>query len=256
MNACNLLRLLPLLFVVGSSTAPRVEEPGSSTTGRFLYRSVAVKGVLRRYAVWLPPGRAASPARPAVLFLHGSGECGDDGVRPTQIGLGPALQEHPDRWPCVVVFPQKPNDSEEWEEREDIVFAVLKAAGREFAIDPQRVALSGMSQGGHGAWLLGARHPGRWSCLVPVCGYGHALTISRRVARLPVWAFQGAKDDIVNPEDPRRIIEAIRAERARRGLDLDSVRFTLYPEANHNSWDAAFSDSELPLWMLRQRRAD
>jgi len=122
---------------------------------------------------------------PLVLFLHGSGECGMDGEKQTHVGFGPALVAHPERWPFVVVFPQKPAEDPEWEECESIVFRVLADATRRYGIDEKRVALAGMSQGGHGTWFIGARHPERWTCLVPICGYGRPRNIQRRAMRLP-----------------------------------------------------------------------
>jgi predicted peptidase len=208
------------------------------------------------YAVYTPPGYSDSLAWPCIVFLHGAGECGSDGLKPTQIGLGPALSAHPERWPFVVVFPQKPREDEEWEEREDLVLAALDSVRREFRVDDARIALTGMSQGGHGTWLIGARRTGLWSCLAPVCGYGRARTVAARVARLPVWAFHGLADDLVDPRDTEQIVEGIRAERGRLGLDPQAARMTLYPNANHNSWDPAFAEEELPRWFLAQRREE
>src|SRR5580765_1700835 len=94
----------------------------AADTGRFEFRAVKLGHEKHRYAVWLPPGHASRREWPAILFLHGSGECGADGEKPTHIGLGPALQAHPERWPFVAIFPQKPTEDEEWEEREDLVF--------------------------------------------------------------------------------------------------------------------------------------
>jgi len=219
------------------------------------YREVRVKGLARRYALYVPPGYDPGRAWPLVVSLNGSGECGTDGEKPTHVGLGPALRAHPERWPCLVVFPQKPREDEEWEEREGLVLAALDSVQREFRVDPDRVALTGISQGGHGTWLIGARHAARWSCLAPVCGYGRAQTIARRVARLPVWAFHGLRDDVVDPRDTQKIVEGIRAERGRLGLDPAAARMTLYPEANHDSWDPAYAEAELPGWLLGQRRA-
>jgi hypothetical protein len=59
----------------------------------------------------------------------------------------------------------------------------------------------------------------------------------------------------VLPGETRGIVEAIRAERTRLGLDPESARMTLYPEANHNSWDPAYGEPALPGWLLAQRRA-
>jgi predicted peptidase len=249
--ACVTLALA--VAMAPAAARARATATDADSAGHFVFRRIAAEGTTRPFAVWLPPGFDSSRSWPAILFLHGSGECGSDGERPTRIGLGPDLAAHPRRWPCVVIFPQKPREDEEWEEHESLVLVTLQHAEREFHVDPQRVALAGMSQGGHGAWMLGARHPERWTCLVPICGYGSALTVAPRVARLPVWAFHGLRDDVVNPDESRAIVESIRAERARLGLDAAAARLTLYPDANHDSWDSAIAEPELPGWILDRR---
>ena len=246
-----------LAFALCATAPPALAGAGPATAyslpdsaGRLVFREVHVKHEVHRFAVWLPPGHHASRTWPAIVFLHGSGECGTDGERPTRVGLGLAVEAHPERWPFVVVFPQKPLEEEEWEERDAMVLAELASAEREFRIDRRHVALAGMSQGGHGTWIIGARHPGRWSCLIPICGHGRALTVAPRVAKLPVWAFHGLKDDVVDPDDSKAIVTEIRRERERVGLDPGGARLTIYPNANHDSWDAALSEPELPSWIL------
>ncbi len=243
-----LLLGLPLLLALAADArAAAVPD-----TGRFEFRTVKVGHERHRYAVWLPPGHDAHRDWPAILFLHGSGECGTDAEKPIRIGLGPALLAHPERWPFVVVFPQKPLEDEEWEEREDLVFKVLDDAVKPFGIDRTRVALAGMSQGGHGVWMIAARHPGFWVCLVPVCGYGRARSVQRRAAGLPVWAFHGLKDDLVDPQDTQRIVAGLREHAAEHGLDPSQVRMTLFPDANHDAWDPAFGSDSLAAWLRGQ----
>jgi len=244
------LVLLPLF--VAALVPASASASGPDARGRFEHRDVAVRGVTHRFAVWLPPDYAKDGAkRPAILFLHGSGESGTDGEKPTHVGLGPVLEAHPERWPFIIVFPQKPTDTEEWWEREDLAFAALSDAAEAYGIDTSRVALVGMSQGGHGTWMIGARHPDRWRCLVPVCGYGRARTVAPRILELPVWCFQGLKDDIVMPHETREIVRWLHDLRRSAGLDTSEVRATFYPEANHNAWDPAFAEPELPVWIAR-----
>ena len=240
------------LLAIGSALLGMTAAAGGASdpdTGRFVYHDLQVGAETHRYATWLPPGHASRRDWPAIVFLHGSGECGTDGERPTHVGFGPALLANPKRWPFVVVFPQKPIEDEEWEEREPLVLATLDDAVKRWGIDPKHVALAGMSQGGHGTWFIGARHPERWACLVPICGYGRARSIQRRAMRLPVWAFHGLRDDVVDPGDTRRIVAGLRFERGAHGLDPEAVHMTLFPEANHDAWDPAFAHDSLNVWL-------
>lgn len=247
MNPIALISAVPLLLASATFAA----DP-TNTNGRFEFRNVRVGGTTHRYAAWLPPGFDPKGSKwPAIVFLHGTGESGSDGERPTRIGLGPALQAHPERWPFVVVFVQKPTADEEWWEHEALVFAILGDASKHLRVDEKRVALSGMSQGGHGTWMIGARHPDRWRCLVPVCGYGRPQTIATRLRRMPIWCFQGMKDDVVFPRETQEIVRWLREFARNERGDSTLVRATFLPDANHNAWDPAFATEELPGWIAK-----
>ena len=245
------------LGAAGVQDAGAQDAGPDSAAAPFQLRTVRLHNRAFPYAVYVPPEYDRSEKWPCVVFLHGSGECGADGVKPTQIGLGPAMRAHPERWPCIVVMPQKPTEDSEWEEHEDVVLACLRAVRKAYRIDPERIALTGMSQGGHGTWVLASRHPELFSCLAPVCGYGRARTVAGRVAHLPVWAFHGMRDDIVDPHETQEIVAAIQEYRRERGwipAGPTGARATLYPDLNHGCWDAAYGEPELPAWMLSQRR--
>ena len=247
-----MLSALPWLLAATTFVSAGSSAISTRDSSRFSYRDVRVAGKIHRYAAWLPPGFDRTGAKwPAIVFLHGSGESGTDGEKPIKIGLGPALQAHPERWPFVVLFPQKPTADEEWWEHEALVLATLEDAARHLHVDARRVALTGMSQGGHGTWMIGARHPQRWRCLVPVCGYGRAQTVATRLRRMPIWCFQGMNDDVVLPRDTQEIVRWLREFQQQEGMDSTLVRATFFPDANHNAWDPAFATEDLPGWIAK-----
>jgi len=194
--------------------------------------------------------RAYDPAKawPLVVFLHGSGESGADGQKVIAQGIGRDIAWHAERWPCLVLMPQKP-DQRQWETFDSEVVAAIVGARLAYNVDPDRISLTGLSQGGHGTWSLATTYPGLWCALAPVCGYPEPLTsdaIAAGVGGSPVWCFHGGRDDVVVPARSEGVIEALR----KAG---NTVKFTLYPDANHNSWDRAYAEAELPAFLLRAK---
>src|SRR5580765_9016574 len=98
-----MLIMLPLLAI--ALHAQHVE------TG-FLDRAITVAGRSYRYEVYVPADYQSKPSWPAILFLHGAGERGDDGLLQTNVGLAPAIRKSPSRYPAIVVMPQAPRDSQ------------------------------------------------------------------------------------------------------------------------------------------------
>ncbi len=242
--------------------------PHTRAHGMFMERQLDDHGRLRRYQVFVPATAAAGRRPPVILFLHGSGERGDDGLKPTLVGLGPVVRAQGDRFPAIVVFPQAP-EGREWSAHAEFALAALEAARREFGGDPRRQYLTGLSMGGYGVWDVALHTPNRFAALVPVCGGVRQpraerdtlfvtavaaapdpyVEIARRLQRVPIWIFHGARDDVVPPEDDRRLAAALRAAGAQ------NARYTEFPDANHNSWDPAYAGTPaLWDWLFAQRR--
>ena len=253
---------LPALLLFGCASAPERAE-----AGRFVEQSLELAGKTHRYQVFVPAsaGRGARKA-PVILFLHGSGERGDDNQAQVKVGIGDYVRQHMDEFPAIVVFPQAPADGE-WNDVADVTFAQLDAATREFGGDTGRTYLTGLSMGGFGTWDYALREPDRFAALVPVCGGlvapGRPSMTVAAVAQtddpyaaaahalkdVPAWIFHGAKDDVVPPEYSRRMHAALQAEGAK------DARYTEFPDANHNSWDPAYLHTpELWAWLFEQRR--
>jgi predicted peptidase len=247
--------------------ASALARGGAPETG-FLERSVQVGGARHAYKVYVPPGFDPARKWPVVLFLHGAGEAGTDGVRQTGVGLGAALRAHPERYPAVVVFPQAPRGEVWMGERARVALAALDATIAEFGGDPDRVILAGLSLGAYGAWVLASEDPSRYAAVVSVAGgivpppYMRARLRERppalatddpyaataaRVKGVPAWLFHGAEDATVPVSESRRIVAALKAAGA-------SPRYTEYAGAPHNVWDRAFADPALAAWLMARRR--
>lgn len=213
----------------------------------------ATDGQTAKYSVFLPQGYSPDKLVPVILFLHGAGEAGNDGVKPQLVGLGPAVRAREASFPFLVVFPQAsdrvPATFGSWlpdQPDGDRALAILDAVQREYAIDPQRVYLTGISVGANGVWHLAAAHPGRWAAIVPVCGLG-PVTKAESIKHIPCWCFHGADDGNVSVEKSRNMIDALRKAGG-------NPIYTEYPGVGHNCWEKAYSTDDLYEWLLRQKR--
>jgi len=251
------LALLPV--GIAPLRAQRVE------TG-FLDRSVSVAGQTYRYVVYVPANYATQPRWPVILFLHGAGERGADGLIQTNVGLAPAIRQAPGRFPAIVIFPQVPTDSQWVGAPADAGLAALAQTMKEFHSDAARVYLTGLSMGGHGTWYLAYRHPELFAAIAPLCGWvvdmdrfrgsvpvvpaesGAALpSLVRRLGKLPIWIFHGEVDGAVPVIGSREPAAALKAA----GAD---VHYTEFLGMNHNVWDATYASDEFTRWLFAQHR--
>jgi predicted peptidase len=229
----------------------------------FLNRSVTVRGRQYPYVVYVPREFDAAHKWPVILFLHGSGERGSDGLRPLQIGLGAAIRFDPSRVPAIVVFPQAPADTRWIGDPADAAMAALDRSIAELNGDRARTYLTGLSMGGYGTIHLALAHPDRFAALAVVCGglLPHPTTtavarsplipenaepysfVAQSLPKVPIWIFHGADDTVVPPEESRRLYEELKKAGA-------NVRYTEYPGVGHNAWDRAYGEADFFTWML------
>ena len=106
-----------------------------------------------------------------ILFLHGRGERGAEGMFQTQIGLPAEVRDHPERWPFIIVMPQCPFGTF-WTDpaMPEMAMATLDRETAEFDGDPERTYLTGLSMGGYGAWELAPHVPHRWAAVAIASG--------------------------------------------------------------------------------------
>ncbi len=254
--SCFLVAGLLMLLSLGATQQPKKSDgqmkPRASDAGVLptLVRSVSVNGADYAYRVYIPEGAGDAPM-PLVIFLHGSGECGTDNLAQLRVGLPLWMAKEPSKWPFIVIMPQKPTKESKWVDHDDAIQAMIGATSKEWKVDAARLYLTGLSQGGMGTWAIAAKHPTQFAAIAPVCGRGNPADAAAALEGVPIWAFHGGKDDVVKPEDGEAMIKAVQA----RGVNHD-VKWTLFPEANHNSWDAAYGTQDLGAWFLQQRKQE
>ena len=208
------------------------------------------KTVKAQYLLYLPTGYAESKNQwPLILFLHGAGERGDDLEKVKIHGPPKLIAKEGKELPFVVVSPQCPEEG--WWSNDpqiEVLDALLDHIVYRYRIDQNRIYVTGLSMGGFGSWHLAAKYPDRFAAIAPICGGGDPRD-APRISHLPVWAFHGAKDTIVEPDKSREMVDALK----KAGSD---VKFTIYPEAGHDSWTETYNNPELYNWLLKHRRSD
>lgn len=233
--------------------------------GRYEARQYAdAEGAKLLYRLLKPKDYDPQTKYPLVLFLHGAGERGDDNIRQLVHGMNDfASDEIMAKYPCFVVAPQCPKEQKwvdvNWSAPSHetpalaagplrLSMEAIASLEKEFAIDPARIYVTGLSMGGYGTWDAIARYSGRFAAAAPICGGGDPAQ-AKKIASTPIWAFHGGKDGVVNPKRSRDMIEAIKAAGG-------TPKYTEYPDAGHDSWTATYKNPEFFAWLFAQRRAN
>jgi predicted peptidase len=194
------------------------------------------------YLLYLPKAYEQHESWPLVLFLHGSGERGDD-PELVKVHGPPKLIAAGKDFPFIVVSPQCP-ESQWWEPIE--LMALLDDIGRKYKVDADRVYVTGLSMGGFGTWRLAAYAPQRFAAIAPICGGGEK-SWAKPLSRLPIWVFHGAKDEGVPLERSQSMVDALLKEEG-------NPKLTVYPDAGHDSWTETYDNPEFYVWLLAQKR--
>lgn len=100
--------------------------------------------------------------------------------------------------------------------------------------------------GAYAAWQVAMSKPNWFAALVPVSGGGMYWNAAR-LKDLPVWAFHGALDTTVLPEESIHMVKAINNFGG-------NAKITIFPKDSHDSWTSAYSNDEMWQWLFKQKR--
>lgn len=250
----SVLTLVSLLILSAATAQPSkfgadkyISPRGDTLPYRFLFPDA---DTFRRY--------------PLIIFLHGSGERGNDNEAQLKWGAQNfATDENMFRFPAFVVAPQCPSGQSwanmDWDRKTNqmkmlpeptktmaSLMELISKLKKNFRVDTTRIYITGLSMGGFGTYDALMRYPDLFAAAVPVCGGGD-ITKAASIAKIPMWIFHGAEDPSVSPVMSYEMVAALTKAGARPG-------FTMYPEVGHFSWLGAFSDPQMMAWLFRQRK--
>lgn len=196
------------------------------------------------YQLYLPEGynKDTLTRWPLMLFLHGSGESGDD-ITKVKVHGPPKLADNGKKLPFIIVSPQSPLPNG-WDI--ETLYQLVQHIKMKYRVDEKREYCTGLSMGGFGTWAFAMKYPDEFAAIAPVCGGGDTSN-AWKLRNIAIWCFHGAKDDIVPPAGSENMVKATMRYN-------NNVRFTLYPDANHNSWDVTYDNDSLYTWMLAQSK--
>lgn len=223
-------------WFAGSIAPPAVSAPQRLHVDR-------TAGLVMGYLAYLPAGYTSDKGRtwPTIVFFHGSGQSGSgtgaalDSVavnglpRLYQTGIEPAVAAG-----FIVLVPQNPDTTNS----PPRVRLWLDEVLPRYAVDRDRLYLTGLSQGGFGVFdYLGAfGDTNEFAAMVPIAGgFGRGIRCADW-KHTPLWAFHGEADPKVNVSGSINTVGFVNANCA----PSERLRVTTYPGVGHDSWDLTY----------------
>jgi len=199
-----------------------------------------------KYWLYLPKEYASKPRDtfPLLLFLHGSGDSGDDLDQVKKLHGPPMLIDKGKDFPFIVVSPLDGNKTFLWEA--DVLHALLDDVEAKYRVDKTREYATGLSLGGQGTWAVALMRPNRFAAIAPVAGW-FTPEDAPKIAHIPTWVFHGEKDTAVRVKFADDMVAALKTAKAKE------VKYTLVKNGIHNVWTAAYADKALYDWFLKHR---
>jgi predicted peptidase len=251
--SCKHFRLVVFLFLLFCS---------KSVQAQFEEHIFDLGGESMPYLLMKPLGFDSTKSFPLVLFLHGSGERGNDNKRTlTHIESLLTADSNRTAFPAFVLVPQC-DTGHRWVEVDwksvshtqpaepskymRLSIELINEIESNFPIDPKRIYVTGLSMGGFGSWDIIARLPNKFAAAAPVCGGGDVET-AMLIKQIPIWIFHGSNDKVVKASRSNDMYEALKKVGGK-------VKYSEFKDVGHDSWKPAYAEPAFLKWMFGQMK--
>ena len=165
--------------------------------------AVSVRGRPFRYGLYVPPTYDPSKPYALLLCLHGAGFTGDAYLERWQTRLTDDY---------ILACPTLPQGNWWTRQAAELAMATLEDVESRYHIDPDRVFLTGMSNGGIGAYLIGSHYAPVFAGVAPMAGGLDDVLFPflENLRHTPLYIIHGAKDDVMPVQLSRTIAEELR----------------------------------------------
>lgn len=159
-------------------------------------------------------------------------------------------------WPGFVVVPQNLDGWANVDPQDAI--RIVRLLLKKYRIDPNRVFVHGLSDGGAGVYEIIKRAPWLFAGALPMvpiddADIQEASSASQNwidnVANIPLWQFQGGIDTVASPVKNQFYIDYFRDY----GMD---TKYTVYPTLGHSVWNNAYAEPDFFSWMRNKNKAN
>ena len=215
----------------------------AAPVGTLPNQPVRVRGRTLSYGLFVPPAYDPKVAFPLVVCLHGAGFTGDSYLERWAKRLGGSH---------ILACPTSMAGTWWTRPSEELVFATIKTVRARYRIDPDRIYLTGMSNGGIGAWIIGMHHAPRFAAVAPMAsGIDQVLfPFLENLRHTSLYVIHGAKDRIM----PVWLSRNVTNELARLGI---AFTYREHEWTHPHAGGHFFPRQELPAlveWLKKQRR--
>ncbi|MBQ8162833.1 MAG: dienelactone hydrolase family protein [Clostridia bacterium] len=183
---------------------------------------------------------------PLIVFLHGSGERGDDIEKLKVYCIPKIFTKDPDTERAITLSPLC-HSERTWFDYKWHVIKLIDDIADEYNVDKDRITLCGISMGGFGTWEIAMTVPEKFAAIAPICGGGMSWR-AWYLRNMPIRVYHGAKDDIVPLQYSEIMVNAIKAQ------GNNNIELTVYDDLSHPCWDRAFEKTDLVKWLATSKK--